>query len=102
MLPIDIIQTKRGDFALAQTVDREQHQDSAVTHPRWTTRIYGREQPLHLRPREPHRQSFLSINPRPLNGLCKMRPTPALLSTEAKKRAQGVNHVSNGDAYPSL
>jgi hypothetical protein len=30
-----------------------------------------------------------------------MRPTPALLGTEAKKRAQRVNHVSNGDAYPS-
>jgi len=55
VLPIDIIKAMLRDFALAQTVDREQHQDNAVTHTRWTTRIEPRKKPLYIRPIGPRR-----------------------------------------------
>src|ERR1017187_1604921 len=102
VLPIDIIEAKRGHLASAQSVDREQHEDGAITHVRRTIRVKPGQQALDLRPGRSRRKILQRIHPRPPNGLRQRRATPSLLNTVTKERAQRIDDVANCDAPPSL
>jgi hypothetical protein len=86
--PVDVVKTQATDFASAQTVDRAKQDRAATPDLNLRRAVDAGKKLLHLLPRRPLRQIFVSVKPGCVDGLSDARRAPTSTAHIAEKRAQ--------------
>src|SRR5215468_4876977 len=72
-----------------------------IPYMRWYLHIQGSKQPSDIAPIRTSRQTLESVNPRPLNTICKMRVGPLLLAAVSKECSESHGDIVHSDTTPA-
>src|SRR5215831_18654843 len=67
----------------------------------WYLHIQGSKQPSDIAPIRTSRQTLESVNPRPLNTICKMSVGPLSLAAISKECSESHGDIVHSDATPA-